>query len=175
MASRIEQPPMTPGGLQLDEDIIGQERAWRLERFGWAVMAVTVLAALVGLFGPGPLSHSNASSPDGTLQVQYERFVRMGDTLEMQVQVSGPLARRDELRLRVGAGILEAFQVQQLTPEPSESLPTGEDAILVYMLSGQDDQVTVTFNLQPQAIGPTASHIEVTGGPIVEFSQFLYP
>lgn len=51
---------------------------WRLQQLGWAVMALIVVLALLGVFSTGPLSWSSTTAADGTVEVQYQRFVRNG-------------------------------------------------------------------------------------------------
>jgi len=172
---KIEQPPVLPGGLQLDADQPLQQRVWRAERVGWIFIAAVVLAALLGLFGPGPLSHTDVSSSDGTLNVQYLRFVRMGGTTSMQVDVSGAAVQASELRLRVDQQVIENFKVEQITPEPAEALPDGGDVIYVFTLPGTGDHATITFDLRSEGMGPATGRVEVVGGPSVSLAVFLYP
>ena len=42
------------GDLEIDEDLPFQRREWFAERVAWAVMALLIAAALLGLFGTGP-------------------------------------------------------------------------------------------------------------------------
>lgn len=51
---------------------------WRFQQLGWAVMALIVVLALLGVFSTGPLSWSSTTAADGTVEVQYQRFVRNG-------------------------------------------------------------------------------------------------
>lgn len=84
------QPERLPlRGLQIDEDIRVEQRAWTAERFGWVGIAAVIVLALLGLFGPGPLSHESVESPDASLHVDYNRFIRMGGTTSIEVEISG--------------------------------------------------------------------------------------
>ncbi|MGH8906054.1 MAG: hypothetical protein ACRD0K_05980 [Egibacteraceae bacterium] len=62
MSATRSEPPILPGGLRLDEDPEGHRRARRAGRVSWALMAALIVAALLGLFGPGPLSHTEAAA-----------------------------------------------------------------------------------------------------------------
>src|SRR5690606_26776772 len=42
--------------------------AWRLERVAWGVMALLLLATLLGAFGGGPLSHARSSAGPASLE-----------------------------------------------------------------------------------------------------------
>ena len=49
--------------LQIEEDLPLQERTWRFQRVGWAIMGLLLLSALAGLFANGPLSWGKAQDP----------------------------------------------------------------------------------------------------------------
>lgn len=66
----------TIGSLQLHEDLAHERREWKLQRVGWALMALALLAAVLGLFGHGPLSETASASADGALTVRHQRFER---------------------------------------------------------------------------------------------------
>lgn len=59
------------GGLEVSQDLNFQRREWVVQRVGWVVMAVLLVAALLGLFGPGPLSKSIAGSASGPVRAEY--------------------------------------------------------------------------------------------------------
>jgi hypothetical protein len=42
------------GDLEIQEDLPFQRREWLVERVAWGVMALLIVAALLGLFGTGP-------------------------------------------------------------------------------------------------------------------------
>ena len=81
----------------VDEHMAGQRRAWRLERLGLAVLLGIVLVALSGLFASGPLSSRQLASQDGRLQVEYERFGRIGASHNLHVRLR-PMQRGDSWR-----------------------------------------------------------------------------
>ena len=53
------------GELDVSEDLAFTRREWLLRRVVWALVLVTLLAALCGLLGIGPLSQVSAA--DGQL------------------------------------------------------------------------------------------------------------
>ena len=65
------------GALSLNQNLIFQKRFWRAQRIGWGVLTVALLAALLGVFGSGPLSHTTVSDASGRLTITYERFARL--------------------------------------------------------------------------------------------------
>lgn len=74
-----------------------QERAWQIERAGWAAMLAVVLAAAAGGFGDGVAARARAAAPDGSLAVAYERFQRT--EAGTSFVVTAPAARLRDGRL----------------------------------------------------------------------------
>src|SRR4029079_12532418 len=58
----------------IKEDMDFQRRSWTVERAGWLILGVVMVAALVGLFGYGPVSKAHLNGND--LKLSYERFQR---------------------------------------------------------------------------------------------------
>jgi hypothetical protein len=48
--------PAPSSQFQIDEDLNFQRREWKIQRAGWVTMALVIIAALLGVFGAGPLS-----------------------------------------------------------------------------------------------------------------------
>src|SRR5690242_8532320 len=92
--------------IQIDVDRRHSRREWRIERIGWAVMAVLLAAGLLGLLGYGPLSQARAGEP-GTLSVTYDRLQRASAPSEYHFTVAPSLARDGELRLRFDDTLLD--------------------------------------------------------------------
>ncbi|MET0391129.1 MAG: hypothetical protein ABW321_34475, partial [Polyangiales bacterium] len=98
--------------IQLQEHPARERRAEIAQRFGLGAMALVVLVALLGGFGPGPLGVEVARTSAG-LRVEYDHFVR----------VEAPAT----LKLHLPAGShefvldqrwLERVHVENVTPEP---------------------------------------------------------
>jgi hypothetical protein len=76
------------GDLGVDEAF--DRGALVVQRIGWAGMALVLAAALLGLFGSGPLSWRSAWSDEGTLLLRYERFARANANQELLAQLIAP-------------------------------------------------------------------------------------
>ena len=51
------------GDLELNQDLAFQYREWAVQRGSRWVLAVFVIAAALGAFGGGPLTHARAGAP----------------------------------------------------------------------------------------------------------------
>lgn len=54
------------GDLEVPQDLGFQRRACTFERIGWVAMTLVLLAAIVGVWGEGPLAQAEAVSRDGS-------------------------------------------------------------------------------------------------------------
>ena len=110
-------PARPPGrSLQLAEDMAFQERNWRAERIAWMAMALTVLAALLGLFGSGPLSEARSADPSGALEVSYSRFLRLSAPASITVKARPAPAPAERFALQLDAEFTQAFRIASVTP-----------------------------------------------------------
>lgn len=64
------------GDLQISEDMEFQRRSWIVQRTGWAIFALVILLAALGVSGDGMLSSARAGQEDGGLWLEFPRFGR---------------------------------------------------------------------------------------------------
>ena len=136
-----------PGtGLQIDEDLSFQRKAWRFERGGWAALGLFLLAAGLGLFGSGPLATDVARSGDGLLEVTYPRFARRLSPVQLEARVSQAAIADGRVRLSVGAGYLAGVVLTGVLPSP-ESVEAGpERVVFTFRAAAGHAPVTVRFD-----------------------------
>ena len=101
----------------IQEHIAFQRRTWVVERIGWVALVVIVLAALLGLFGGGPLSRQTAGSDE--MKVQYDRFQRV-TKLASFTFLFAPAANA-ERRLHLNREFQDAFEITGIFPTPLQS------------------------------------------------------
>ncbi|MDP9227135.1 MAG: hypothetical protein M3P18_25470 [Actinomycetota bacterium] len=166
----------TQGGLEIEEDVPFQKREWRVQRIAWIFLAFFLLAAVLGLVGPGPLSFASAGT--SRLRVHYERFVRW--QAPQSIVISAAVASaHGVLQIAINRAYLDRISVQQVTPQPSSVKLSRNDFIYSFALSGAARSTTITFDLQSTQMGLLHGRITVgnTGAPStgVGFSQLVYP
>ncbi|MGE5596067.1 MAG: hypothetical protein ACM3S1_08540 [Hyphomicrobiales bacterium] len=161
-----------PAGLELDTHIDFQRRAWRFQNAGRIAFVVLILAALIGLLGPGWLSSSEKSAGDD-LRVSYNRFVRWEAPTNVEVRLlpNG----RDSVQLEADRDYIEAMHVEQVVPEPASVIASEDRVAFEFRPLDPDRALTVDFQLKPQRFGKVSGRFGLQGGPSVGFSQFVYP
>lgn len=164
------------GDLELDQDLDFQRRSWAVQRVGWGVMALVAVAALLGLFGPGPLNNAITGSKEAPLWLEYKRFGRF-QTSAMLLRVHlGPEAGHDgKVRVLLNRDYLENVQVQQVTPQP-ESVEAGPKYLTyIFQVTEPNQPTAVTFHLQPEQIGLLSAQVGLPKRQPLSFTQFIYP
>lgn len=158
------------------EDMAFQRLSWILERSGWLLMVLLMLAALAGAFSQGLLSSTEASDPSGALKVEYERFHRNGASEVIDV-TAAPLSGSGTV-LHLDAAFLRSFTIDSITPEPAEW--RGDEAGVALMFPAPEGRSsTVRFALRPERTGSVTSRMMLgppaEGGPAVDLKIFIYP
>lgn len=144
------------------------------QRIGWAGLVLIAVAALAGLFGPGPLSWATQSGASGLVQLEYERFARrIGDT-SLQLQVRPDPAQPGTARVWISSEYLSGVQVRQVQPEPDSWIGVDRGVVLAFPVSGPDP-ITVQLQIRPDQIGLLRGAVGAPGREPVEFWQFVYP
>lgn len=86
------------GDLEINQDLAFERRQWPVQRVGWGVGALIIVAALLGVFGSGPLSAATAGDEE-TLLVHFQRFVRHKGQGELVVKVGPNQASAGQVEL----------------------------------------------------------------------------
>lgn len=167
--------PQRVGDLEIYQDLRFQEREWTVQRVGWALMLLVILLALLGLFGTGPISTGNAEAGDGAIAAGYERFVRHDGRTTLTLEVDGSQAIEGELRVWLTSDYLAAVQIEQVSPQPSETIADGDRLVYVFPIDDTASSLTVSFSLRPQDMGWLSGEAGVPDGPTVSWNQLSYP
>jgi hypothetical protein len=160
--------------LDIAEEPSLDRRTWTVERVGWAVMSLVVVAALLGVCGSGgPLNTGRAG--DSAFAVSYARLLRHGSPTSMEVRFDAAAVEDGEIRLGVDAALFDRVQIEAVTPEPDRvELEPGRLLFVFPVVAGGGD-LTVTFEVMPTGYGLHTVRMGVRDGPSVQFGQFVYP
>jgi hypothetical protein len=163
------------GDLELDQDLTYQQREWRAERISWIVATLLLLAALLGVLGPGPLSKTRAGSQDDLLWVEYDRFVRHRSPTELIVHLDPNAAQEGTIQLQLDRGFIEKAQIQRIDPQPDQEQFAMGRITYVFRIGEGDTPLQVTYHLEMQSFGPLSTPIAILDGQEVSINQFVYP
>jgi|GEM_PF-1096719 hypothetical protein len=170
---REGQPPDTASeGLQIDQDPAFQELAWKLQRFGWWVMLLSVVAAILGYLGPGLMTDSQVGS--GSVRLEYNRFIHYGAVTRLRIHLKPTTHRKDHIDLQLNHQYLDRFQVQQVTPYPEGVRAPLVDGVVYTFAVGSNGDSVVGFDLLPLYPGLLRGQVEALDER-VDFKQFVLP
>jgi hypothetical protein len=161
-------------GLDLDDEEKFLERSWLIQRIGWVVMIIIVVAAIIGLFGGGPVSSASAGTLDSGLEIRYERFARMHAVTEARVRAAHAAPGDSMIAVWVSERWIGRFDVQSINPEPARTSVRGRGRTYEFV-AADTSSVEIILELRPTKMGPTTGMISLIGGPSVPIRQFIYP
>ena len=165
--------PKVDGEVAVGEDLEFQRRWWRFERIAWSVFALLVLCDLLGLFGRGILADAQRRSPDGALDVKYERIERTG-TPSMMTLRFGPAAFHDgKIQLFVSNSVVQELGAQRVIPAPATT-EIGNGG-LTYTFPATAPPATITFALQPSGPGAFPFTLQLPGSQPVRATVVVLP
>jgi hypothetical protein len=162
-------------GLEIDQDLEFQRRAWMAQRVGWVLMAFVVLAAAVGLLGSGPLSHARAALP-GLMTVEYERFARFETSETLTVRLDSAATAGEVVRVSLSRDFLDAAKIETVLPPPARVESAAGRLIYVFAVAEPRAPMTVAFTFEPQEIGVHAGVVRLESRDAsIAFRQLVYP
>jgi hypothetical protein len=165
------------GELQINEDLGFQRRLWRFQTIGRIVMALVLVAALLGLLGPGLLSNgASDDSPQAGLGVkEYERFLRFMKPTTLRIGLEPGAVMEGEARIWLDRQYVEGFQIQHVTPQPERVEAGSRGLTYVFNVEDPNQPTAFWFDLQPQKMGLLQGRVGLEGKEPVSFKQFVYP
>lgn len=167
--------PQRVGDLEVHQDLEFQRRAWVVQRVGWAVMLLVVLAALLGAFGRGPLAKAQAGARGDPVWMEYERFTRHASLGTLKVHLAAGVAQNGKARVWLDRKYIQGVKIEDINPEP-ESVEAGQEGLVyVFSLADPAQPTTVTFHVQYDGYGSRRGGVGLAGREPLRFSQFVFP
>ena len=160
--------PARKGDLEVADDLAFLRRTWKVQRAGWILIALVLLAAVAGVFGSGPVG--TASTEAASLALDYARFARRDSPEELRVQ-----GRRSPTGDGVAIGIanrfLDAVEIEAVSPPPLRAERAADRTVYVFARAPGE----VRFSLRYKRLGRVHGDVAIGGGEAVAFSTFVYP
>jgi hypothetical protein len=155
----------------IQEDMRFQRRTWMVERAGWVVLALIVVAAGLGLLSHGPLSETTAENAGVVLS--YERLERRAATSRFTLNIPAVADRQDVL-VRFHPDFLRSYELRVVTPHPVSSAAGTNGFEAVFKMPAQGD-LTIHISARAHRFGFADVTIEIPGRATLVARQFIYP
>ena len=160
----------------IGEDEKFQRHYWAVQRVGWVVLALMLVASLAGLFGPGLMGRAHAADAASRLRVEYERFERKQAESALRLEIGAGASQNGEARVWLSRGFLDRVQVHHVTPEPESVETAGGRVAYTFRVADPSQPVSVTFHFEPEYVGRLRGSAGLGDGSAeVNFDQFVYP
>ena len=161
------------GDLEIDQDLGHARNAWRFQRIGWAAMLLTVLLALAGAFGDGPLSSAEAESAG--LRLRYDRLARYDAVTTVELEVQRTEFTGNEARIWIDQGYATSNDIERVAPEPERMATNADTLWLVFDAGNATGPARITLDLRPRAMGLRTGRLGTGSGTGLDLRQFIYP
>ncbi|MEW6131183.1 MAG: hypothetical protein AB1757_29405 [Acidobacteriota bacterium] len=166
---------MSDAVIQVAQDLVHQQREWMIERIGWLLMSLLVLAALVGLLGTGPLSDAMVRDANSTLEAEYRRFARYQAPTVLRIHLSSQPATDAITRLSINRDFIDRIELQRIDPEPVRVEVTARQFIYNFQISNPPQSLTITLRYKPDTYGRLPIKLTTDEGARLAFTPFIYP
>lgn len=165
----LEQPPVRPDGLQLNEHRSFQEKHWTAERVAWLAFIVIAVAAILGATGSGGVLSRGLATLDGG-EVDYPRIARWATADEMTVRLAEGSGERT---LLLSNDFARSFQMETVQPRPLrvDAVPDGQ----VLRFAAADGPAQIVIHLLPQAPGIARFRASIDGGAPQDLTTLILP
>ena len=155
------------GDLQIEEDMRFQERTWKAQRVGWALMALIVLASALGLISEGPISKTRLGDPS-RLQIELQRFTHVDTRTRIHIR----LATDGPFSIQFPYSYLRKVEIFRVVPEPDRV--ESADGLVTYSFAGRQGTADIHFDLVFRQAGWAQGFVQ-REQERVEFRQYVYP
>lgn len=143
--------PKVNNEVAVGDDLEFQYRWWKFEHAVWVVFVLIVIADLLGCFGRGWLANAEYKTPDGLMDIHYERVERFSTPSILNIEFAPGAVTNGEIHLWAGDNLVKPLGNQRVIPSPEKSALSHGGLQYTFPASKQAD--SVEFALEPGAPG----------------------
>jgi len=155
---------------EMREALPFQRREWVAQRVAWIFTGLILVAAMVGVFGRGPLAHRIGAN--AALEFEYDWLTRVHSQSTWKLT---PRAAPVDGRYRVAldANWAQFFHIQDIHPAPESTRLASGSWEYEFAADGKD--VPIIFHIEPRRSGHIEGSIQLNDEPPLAVSSFIYP
>ena len=165
--------PKVNGEVAVGKDPEFQRRWWKFESAVFIVFTILVLLDLSGAFGRGLLAKAHKATPDGAMNVTYERIERTGTPSVLKVEFGGSAIKSNQIQLWADENLVTKLGNKQIAPQPATSV-VGDGGIH-YTFPATSQPATAVFSLQPSAPGVYSLTLRASAYSELHFKILVMP
>lgn len=150
-----------------------QRSHWRLERAVWCLLVLLVIAAFLGLLGPGPLSRVTAGDPEAGLRISHHRLLHMQSPHDVRIEARAEPGS-EEVWFAISSSYLERMHLESITPAPFR-VSSGDGETVFHIDAGGVGATAVAFLRFDAAKPGFVRGFVRRDGEVVPISHFVFP
>jgi hypothetical protein len=147
--------------------------AWRVERVGWTIVAVLLMASMFGMFGDGPLSRAGAGS--GDFHVEYRRLLRSSAPAEFRFRTNGSAAQGGLIRLRISRSLIDRMEIESIVPQPLRQVAGPGYTEFAFPVMKGPGTIDIIVRYRSATFGRQHGQMSLVGSEMVSIDQFVFP
>lgn len=153
-------------GLEVHEDMRVKQLSWVGQIVMYALLGVFLAAGLLGVFGMGPVSSTEAR--DGGLVVRYERFQRATRPARIGIDLD---ARDGTAVLTVDRRLFDEWRLESVAPQPRSVSVHAGAVTYTFRATGR---AHVVLYATPEQMGGSTLRMR-SNSDAVMLRTFVYP
>ena len=176
----MPQNPKSVAELDDPGHLAHQRHEWIVERIGWALMALAVVAALLGYLGQGPLTSRSTASPDGSLAVEYYAVERYQAPAELRFQVRAPQSDSntpgpETVELLIGRSFTDETTPDEIAPKPLSIEARGKHLVHTFRVADLAGHERIVYRYQHEEYGRFEHEFGLEGHRPLRIVQWVLP
>jgi hypothetical protein len=131
---------------------------------------------LLGLLGSGPLSHATLSTSAQSLQLEYDRLIRLHAPNRLRIRaVPTEDTKQKTVQVQVSDDYLERFQILQISPPPEQTILQSNAHLYSFPVTSSKQPISIIIDLEADQMGQTDGTIALDLETMLQFGQWVYP
>ena len=160
--------------IDLKEDQRFTRGSWRFERAGWIAIGALVIAAVLGLTGPGLLSDVSRRDEAVPFEVRYTRFPHFQTGHALRVRLL-PASGSSTFEIWIDEEYRRTIDIDQVEPEPARITLDHGRSVYAFNTTPGPGPREVVFRVVPRTIGRVKGRLGIRRDDGVALSQFVFP
>lgn len=163
------------GDLDIHQDLAFQHRSWTVQRLGWIIMTLAVIAGLLGLFGQGPLSSTTTDESSLPFRFEYDRLARSQSSQIARLHLQPGASSNGRFSLWLSNEYVARVRIGRMTPEPVGARLSPGGLTYDFLVDASDHGGQIVLHFEVPKPGLLSGRIGLAPSPSIAFSQWIYP
>ena len=140
-----------------------------VQKIGFTLMVLFIVAALFGFFGSGWISETQKTH--GNLTIQYQKFIRQQSVTILKININ---QCEKESVVSINKNFFENISIKSISPSPFKETTDNDNIQFSFLCNNSLNGIQVILVIEPEKFGFLQGIIAV-GNSKIELTQFAYP